>query len=287
MKINVEVGGTTVESTVIDNEAMFPEGPIFVKGKLYYVETGANRVSVLDGTEKSTLFQRDGLGPNAVTTFCKGLLVAGYFSNSVLHISLNGELIEEFDKADDGTPMIGPNDLVPDGIGGVYFTASGPWETDPIVGKVFHISSSGRLRQMADDIHYANGIVLANEGTRLLVAESEAFRIISFAIGEDGTLSDRRVFVRVPQADKGAGPDGYPDGIKFGPDGNLYIAQYSSGRIAVVTPTGEFVRAYKFPAAGVSNLTFTPDGKSLVAMVIDDKSGAPWPGKLCVVDLVL
>jgi sugar lactone lactonase YvrE len=127
-----------------------------------------------------------------------------------------------------------------------------------------------KVTELADDLHYANGVVLAADGKRLLVGESEAQRIISFAVNDDGTLSDRRLFLRLNKVDPEAGVDAFPDGIKIGPDGNLWIGQYSRSRITVVSPDGKtFIKGYDLPGQACPNLAFTPDGKSLIAMVVE------------------
>ena len=87
------------------------------------------------------------------------------------------------------------------------------------------------ITEVANDLHYANGVVLGADRKRLYVNEFEAGRVISFAVADDGTLSDRRLFVRLGVVDEVSGIGAYPDGIKLGPDGNFYIGQYSKGRI--------------------------------------------------------
>ena len=105
--------------------------------------------------------------------------------------------------------------------------------------------------------------------------------MITFAVGADGGLSDRRLFVRLSALGEPA--DAYPDGIKLGPDGNLYIGQYSAGRILVVTPAGELVRKLEVPSPAAPNLTFSPDGTTVYVMAVDDKQGAPYQGKVYAV----
>ncbi len=40
----------------------------------------------------------------------------------------------------------------------------------------------GEIRQVVDDLHYANGIALSNDGKSLFLAESEASRMIQFNV---------------------------------------------------------------------------------------------------------
>jgi gluconolactonase len=266
------------EAQIVNGEAAFPEGPFWADGKLYYAEYGGNRVSVWDGTANRPLWSADGCGPSAVMPFADGMLVTCYDNGSYVKISADGKTERVWDQDSSGAPLVGPNDETTDGRGGAYVTASGPWESAPIVGKVYHLTADGVLTAVADDLHYANGIQLSADGRLLYVNESEAGRVITFTVQEDGSLADRRLFVRLAALDEPA--DAYPDGIKLGPDGNLYIGQYSAGRIIVVATDGKLVRKLEVPSPAAPNLAFSPDGKIVYVMAVDDKDNAPYRGKV-------
>jgi len=107
-------------------------------------------------------------------------LVTCYDSGSIARISADGKTITEYKQDREGRSFQGPNDFVAGKKGGVYFTASGPWESEPIVGKIFYMDPKGEIRQVADDLHYANGIALSNDGKTLFLAESEITNQDSF-----------------------------------------------------------------------------------------------------------
>jgi sugar lactone lactonase YvrE len=266
------------DPSVLDGEASFPEGPVVKDGKLYYAQYGAHKVSLWDGTSSQSLWSKEGCGPSAVVPMGDGFAVTCYDSGEMVQISASGQTVKSFGKDGEGGALIGPNDGTPDGNGGIYFTTSGPWESGPIVGRVLQLSADGTIRELANDLHYANGIALAPDGQRLYVNESEAGRVISFKVEADGTLSDRRLFVRLSSL--GEPPEAYPDGLKFGPDGNLYVGLYSAGRIVAVDKEGKLVRKIEVPSAAAPNLTFSADGKTIFVMAVDDTSAAPYKGKV-------
>jgi gluconolactonase len=107
--------------------------------------------------------------------------------------------------------------------------------------------------------------------------------VISFAVGADATLSDRRLFVRL--ADLGIkhewGP--YPDGIKRDAKGNYWIGHYSAGQIAVLDPEGKLLGTLDVPSPAAPNLAFSADGKTVYVMAVDDTANAPYLGKVYAV----
>lgn len=266
--------------TVLADGAAFPEGPAVIGGRLHYVEYAGGRVMVMGETGPAVLWEDPACGPSAVHPFQSDLLITCYDSGTIVRITLSGEAVATITGDREGRPLDGPNDFTSDGRGGVYFTTSGPWEAAPIVGRVYHMPLEGIPRLVADDLHYANGLALTPSGTRLVVAESEAGRLISFAVGADGALTDRRLFVRIRELDEASGGLGYPDGIEFGPDGNLYVGQYSSGRILVVNQDGGLERVIEVPSAAAPNLAFSKDGATLYVTAVDETAEAPYPGKV-------
>jgi gluconolactonase len=268
------------EPKVIDAQARFPEGPVWHEGRLYYAEYGGHTVKTWDGAQVAEFWQSEGCGPSAVAPFADGFLVTCYDAGTMVRLSREGKTVATIDKDERGAALIGPNDIAPDGKGGAYFSASGPWESGPIVGKIYHLSPDGTVRTVADDLHYANGLVLSPDGKTLYANESEAFRVIRFTVAEDGSLGDRRLFVRLGELLPDAPPGAYPDGIKRDKAGNLYIGQYTAGQILVVDPDGKLVRTIEVPSAAAPNLAFSSEEDRIFVAAVDDTSQAPWPGKV-------
>lgn len=269
------------EITIINPDAAFPEGPVWHENMLYYVEYGAHTVLTWNGEEHQQFWRHEGCGPSAVVVLPSGeFLVTCYDSGGLAHLSSTGELLTMHEADQDGQAFVGPNDAVVDARGGAYFTASGPWESEPIVGKIFYRDAEGVITEVADDLHYANGLALSPDGATLYCAESEAQRVIQFHVNDDATLSDRRLFVRVSSVDPESGCLAYPDGIKMDSQGNLYIGQFSSGRIVAVTPEKELLHVLEVPSPSAPNLAFDAEEENIFVMAVDDGSNPPYPGKV-------
>ncbi len=264
---------------VLNDKAAYPDGPVFIDGKLYYTENAGSSVDIWDGRINSVFWRDDDCGPSAVQMLGVDLVVACSIKNSIVRVAPDGKTVATYDRDKDGGSLQGPNDMAADGKGGIYFTASGPWESAPIAGKIFHMTEDGAIVEVANDLHFPNGIALGADG-RLYANESEAGRVISFAIRDDGTLTDRRQFVRIEAVDPMSGVDAYPDGLRLGPDGNFYVGLYSKGRIVVIDGGGKFVRAIEVPSPSAQNMALSPDGKTLYVVSVDEKAKQPYWGKL-------
>ena len=105
--------------------------------------------------------------------------------------------------------VAGANDMVVDEVGRAYV---GNFGFDfrsgeaPRTTVLLRVDPSGEVVVVADDLLFPNGVILDDDGRRLIVAETYAHRITAFDVAGDGSLSRRRVFAQF-------GDDVYPDGI--------------------------------------------------------------------------
>jgi len=276
--------GGTIDA--IDPDAHYPEGPVWRHGQLFYVEYSAGNIKRWDGTRATTFWHRDGCGPSGLFSFREHWLVACYDENSIVEIDASGKLVRVGRSDEHGKPFFGPNDFASDGHGGVYFSASGVYDTKaPINGTILHIDAAGKvISEAANTVHYPNGLTLARDGTHLLVAEMLAGRILTFPVAADGTLGVRSVWARLRDlAPPTPSEDAYngPDGLKLGPDDNYYIAQNGSGRVLVVSEEKKLVRMIEVPTPYVTNLAFGEAGTGTVFVTgVFDEWKAPYPGAL-------
>jgi gluconolactonase len=275
-------------SKLVDDAVNFPEGPFYHNDKLYYVGLTGPGVLVWDGREKRLIYDDSRCGPTSVVVDDKHILVACYSGRYIAVLDPDGKKLEEISKDSDGTDLISPNDFTSDGEGGWYVTVTGREDDNytHVEGKVYHIGSDLKLTRVADQIHYANGIAMSPDGKRLLIAEGEAQRIIAYDVDANHQLSNRRLFARLNKNDPEGGIDAYPDGIKFGPDGNLWVGEYTKPRIAILSGTdGSFVRGIDFPGNAATNLAFSPDRGVFAVTLVKDTVNEPWPGEVYEVPL--
>jgi sugar lactone lactonase YvrE len=270
---------------VIDPHAQYPEGPLWDQGRLLFVEYAGNGIKSWDGKDAMIWWHREHCGASALLHF-RGdhIMVACYDGNYLVELDARGKEIRTITQDSAGKPFVGPNDFSTDGHGGVFFSASGVYDIKaPITGAVLHISADGQdIREVANTIHYSNGLTLSRDGRHLLVAEMLAGRILAFPIQGTAALGPRVVWARLQDlARPTPNEDAYngPDGIKLGPDGNYYIAQNGSGRVLVVNEDKKLVRSIDVPTPYVTNVGFGPQGADTLYITgAFDPWKPPFPG---------
>jgi gluconolactonase len=271
---------------VLNNDAHYPEGPIWFQGKLYYVEYDRNTVMTWDGKRNAVFSSDKGCGQSAVVPTAHGeFLTTCYDNGTIGRISADGKVLPPFTHDKDGNKFTGPNDFAPDGGGGIYFTASG---TPPAAldGKVFYVAPDGTITLEASDLHNANGLAVSKDGKTLYVVETNEYRLLKFKIGPDASLSDRRIFVNLDDLTNHV-VHIYPDGVKIDSRGEIYIGQSArethvplAGVIFVVNADGKLLRQLTLPSLQVPNFAFGPDEKTLYVTAVDQIDKSPFRGKV-------
>ena len=286
-----EGAADTAAVTVVDR-LQFPEAPLFVNEQLHWVEYISNRLMRLDGDTRTVLHEQEGCGHNGLSLSPNNqLVVICYESNEILYLDLAGNVEERIAADVNGEPFNHPNDIVFTDEGGAYITTSGPFVADAkqIVGGVYFRGPCAKgFDEVADDVHFGNGIVVINDGNTLLVSEHNANRILSFDIAEDGTLSNRQLFVRMTDMLPGPTQPSIwlgPDGMKLDSQGNIFVAYYMGGQVVKLSPEGQFLQSFEVPGIAVTNLTFHPDDSTMYVAAVQDMSGAPFHGSIWRLDL--
>jgi sugar lactone lactonase YvrE len=159
-----------------------------------------------------------------------------------------GQLSEHADLSGAVSGM--PNDMVVDESGRAFV---GDFGFDLMGGAplryatLTRVDPDGTVTTVAEDLGFPNGMVILPGGV-LLVAETFAGRITAFDIGEDGGLSNRRVwaqFGETPQTDDvGEAVERLqvgPDGICADAEGAIWVADALHARVIRVREGGEIV----------------------------------------------
>ena len=270
---------------VINDQSFYPEGLAWIGGKLYYAEMPRDRIMVWDGKTNQQVWTQPGCGPTAVAVSPRATLyVFCHIGRRVVEARFDGTTIRQTAVDKDGAQIGNPNEAVLDAKGGIYFTVSGDFSPMAApTGKVMYIDSKGVIAKLADGIHYANGLTLAEGGKALLVGAHLDRQIIAYDVLGDATLKPRGLYLDLqPFMGATMRKDGWlvgPDVLAFDPAGNLYICEYGGGRVLVFAGK-TLIKSIAIPSRFVNSVAFGAGPEVLFAAGADSNSDAALPGKV-------
>jgi len=265
------------EVTVVSN-VLGPEGPLYVDGTLYYVGWISSTLSKWDGKTSTVLNSTPHCGHNGLAlTPRKTLLVACDEQGAIMEVDLSGKQLRRWDTDSLGQKMDGGiNDVVVAANGGAYATLSGPFDDPPVavVGKVLYMAPGAKQWvEVTGDLNYANGIGISPDQKTLYVCETVGNSIKKFTIKPDGTLGRRANFAQLNLLVRDKVQSWWlgPDSLKIDKQGNVYVAQFSGGKVLKISPQGKLLHVFEIAAGdGTTNVAFDPGEKNLFVTVVKD-----------------
>ncbi|HMB20724.1 MAG TPA: SMP-30/gluconolactonase/LRE family protein [Spirochaetota bacterium] len=271
--------------TVVNDSSFYPEGPLWMNSALYYTEYSKHRVMRWNGKENTTLWTQRGCGPSALMEMDNGtMLVTCYDSGSLVKIDTRGRALETIDKDAGGNPFNGPNDMVKDEKGGIYFSCSGKFDVKARPeGSIYYMRPGGEIIRVADGLHYPNGLALGDNGNVLLVNEHLAKKVSRFSVAEKGLPGNYQSFLKLESVIGTAplaGDYTGPDGLKSDDRGRVYVCVYGTGKVLIIGQKGELLDSIEVPLPYVTNITFGDTCSTLFITASEDAFNPPYPGSV-------
>jgi sugar lactone lactonase YvrE len=192
--------GTSTPHRTLADGLVFPEGPRWHAGELWFSDIHAHKVIALDLLGHTRVVVEFDDRPSGLGFLPDGTLIACLMrSKRVMHV--HGDKVEVLADLSN-YPWDFTNDCVTDGRGRTYlgFRAdmfkrpSTAAAGRPLPHGVVLVEPDGRSRIVAEDIAGPNGTVITPDGRTLIIAETHAGLLTAFTIEEDGSLSGRRLF---------------------------------------------------------------------------------------------
>ncbi len=135
---------------------------------------------------------------------------------------------------------------------------------EPATGQIAVVEQDGSVREVAADLAFPNGMVVTADGSQLIVAESHAARISSFAIAPDGGLSDRATLAEIPGS--------APDGLCLAADGSIWYADVPNRHCRHITPDGAIIETIDVDRGCFSCALSPADDLYITANTWDDNT---------------
>lgn len=270
---------------------VFTEGPKWLGGKLYFSSMAFDQAWKGDPKKSGTIemtpegayrYIQRGILTNGLMPLADGNLAAcDMFGHRVIEMTTGGRVVRTLASRYAGKSLDGPNDVVVDDRGGLYF--SDPQFT-PEVKKfqpgrsVFYITPKGKLVRVIEPNVFAmpNGLLLMPDGKTLLVNntyDSESFWnvrtdkanfIWAYDVRPDGTLAGLRKFCELrltPEVLERGGRSTSADGMTIDERGDLFVATYFG--LQIFNARGEFTGVVNTPVFPVSCCFGGDDMKTL------------------------
>ena len=255
---------STPTITDITDGLRFPEGPVAMPdGSVIVVELMGACVTRVqpDGTKEEVA--TPGGSPNGAAVGPDGALYicnsGGWEFRELMGMNIpetdlpahhTGGRIERIDLASgdvkvlytecDGHKLIGPNDIVFDADGGMWFTDHARREGRvQHLGAIYYAQPDGSsINEVVFPSESPNGIGLSPDGSRLYAAETHTGRVYAWNITAPGEVE------RIGDAPAGQLLCGLPgmqlfDSLGVDGDGNVVVATLVTGALTVIAPTGE------------------------------------------------
>jgi sugar lactone lactonase YvrE len=218
-------------TTVLVDQLVFPEGPRWHGGKLWFSDMHAGWVMSVDPAGVLERVVEVPNNPSGLGWLPDGrLLVVSMRDRRLLRLDADG-LHEAADMS--ALESGACNDMVVDGFGRAYVGGVGLGFTRGETqrpGSVLLVRPGEAPRVAAADVEFPNGSVVTPDGATLIVAETTAARLTAFDILPDGGLTRRRVWAAV---------DGMtPDGICLDEEGAVWVASPFGGEVLRVLEGG-------------------------------------------------
>lgn len=149
-----------------------------------------------------------------------------------------------------------PNDLWPDGKGGIYFTDPKYGNEDELPQDGMHVyyitPDHTSVIRVIDDFEKPNGLIGTPDGKTLYVTDAQAGKTFRYDVQDDGSLANKTLFVEFGC-----------DGMTIDKDGNVYLTTNGKQAIDIFSPSGELLESIPVPESP-SNICFSgPDRNQL------------------------
>ena len=196
----------------------FLEGPVFdTQGNLYVTDIPFGRVFRIDPKGEWDLVAQWEGEPNGMKFLNDTELLVTDYKNGLMRLNIQTGQVKAFLERRNSESFKGVNDLVLDSRGNVYFTDQGQTGMHDPSGRVYRLSTDGKLDLLLNNVPSPNGIVLSPDERFLFVAATRGNSVWRMPLLSDGSVS------KVGQFFTSYGPSG-PDGLAMDESGRLLVA---------------------------------------------------------------
>ena len=256
---------------VVASGLFFPEGPVTMgDGSVVLVEIGAGVLTRISASGEKTIIARLGGGPNGTAIGPDGAayicndgglafdrssgravyvgVPADYQGGSIQRVDLNTGAWKTLYTEVNGNRLKGPNDIVFDQWGGMWFTDTGKnYARSRDHGGLYWAAPDGsEIREIVYPLLTPNGIGLSHDRRTLYVALSERRQVLAYTLtGPGGALLLEKGKPKQRMAISMGDDLGF-DNLAVEESGNIIVAGVRKG-LLVFSPAGQLLQTVILP----------------------------------------
>jgi sugar lactone lactonase YvrE len=230
----------------IEGPAVAQDGTLYAVN--YHQDGTIGRVNAKDNASLFVQLANNSIG-NGIRFDKQGnMYIADYVNHNILTIHS-----DEFDSSTNKTvkvyahspQMNQPNDIAINDDG-IIFASDPSWAKGN--GNLWRIGKDRQVTLLESDMGTTNGIEVSPDNQYLYVNESVQRNVWRYQLDKVGNVSNKKLLINF--TDHGL------DGMRADKLGNLYIARYGKGVIAIISPQGELLREVALKGRFPTNVAF-------------------------------
>ena len=238
---------------------LFPEGPRWHDGKLYFSDMHDLKVKTVDMQGKTSVVCEVPNRPSGLGWLPDGrMLVVSMRDRKLLR--LEGTTLKEHADMSKVAPF-DCNDMVVDAKGRAYV---GNFGFDlhngekPRTTTLVMVTPDGQARVVAENLMFPNGTVITPDGKTLIVGESFGAKLTAFDFASDGSLSNPRLWANIAPY--------VPDGICLDAEGAIWVSAATGSTVIRVKEGGEITEKLKVETDTFACMLGGPNRKTLFVL---------------------
>lgn len=176
------------------------------------------------------------------------MYIADYINHNILMIntkSAEKSLTRQVEVYAHSPLMNQPNDIAITN-NGVIFASDPNWAASN--GNLWRIGKDRQVILLESGMGTTNGVAVSPDSKVLYVNESVQRNVWQYQLDTDGNISNKKLLINF--TDHGL------DGMRTDQQGNLYIARYGKGVIAIISPQGRLLREVELKGRFPTNVAF-------------------------------
>lgn len=215
---------------------------------LYWLDIAGHRVHRFDpatgeASHWPTPFRITAIAPRAA---------GGFIGGSEHGLVLIDAALTRFDLLADPEPHIAGNRFNDGAVdpAGRFWAGTMDDAEEQATGALYRLDPDLRWSHHDGGYRVTNGPAFSPDGHFLYHTDSAARRIYRFTLGQDGSLSDKRLFAHFGQA------DGHPDGMATDREGCLWVAFWDGWCVRRLSPEGVEIAMLPLPVQRPTSCAF-------------------------------